>query len=56
MEKDFYNGEEGLNLNQANFKFAIGALNFDNEARNDPRYVKWIARYLSWDNDAGDYV
>ena len=27
VEKDFYNGSEGLNLNQANFRFAIGALN-----------------------------
>ena len=44
VEKDFYNVEEGLNLNQANFRFAISATNFDNEARNDPRYVKWIAR------------
>ena len=25
VENDFYNGLEGLNLNQANFKFAIGA-------------------------------
>ena len=44
VEKDFYNGSEGLNLNQAKFRFAIGAINFvDKEGRNDPRYIKWIA-------------
>ena len=56
VEKDFYNVEEGLNLNQANFRFAIGVMNFDDEAGNDPRYVKWIARYLSWENDDYGYV
>ena len=48
VEKDFYNLEEGLNLNQANFRFAIGAFNYDYEARNDPRYIKWIARLYGW--------
>ena len=43
VEKDFYDPSKGLNLNQANFRFAIGATNFDYEAINDPRYIKWIA-------------
>ena len=44
VEKDFYDQEKGINLNHANFRFALGAVNFDNEAKNDPRYTKWIAR------------
>ena len=44
--KDFYNPSKGLNLNQANFRFAIGATNFSSEAKNDPRYIKWIARLV----------
>ena len=44
MEKDFYDASKGLNLNQANFRFAIGATNYDYEARNDPKYIKWFVR------------
>ena len=44
VEKDFYNIFEGLNLSKTNFRFAIGATNFDYEVKNDPRYIKWIAR------------
>ena len=45
VESDFYDASHGLNLNQANFRFAIGAINkLDYKAKNDPRYVKWIVR------------
>ena len=43
IETDFYDATKGLNLNQANFKLAIGVTNFDDEAKNDLRYIKWIA-------------
>ena len=43
-EKDVYDASKGLNLNQANFRFAIGVTNFDREAKNDPRYIKWVVR------------
>ena len=44
QEYGFYDAEYGLKLNEANFRFAISASRFDGEAKNDPRYVKWIAR------------
>ena len=50
-EKDFYSVTEGLNLNQANFRIAIGATTFSWEVRNDPRYVKWIARLSRYVGD-----
>ena len=50
VEKDFYDASKGLNLNQANFRLALGAINYNNESRNDPRYVKWIAR-LTYNED-----
>ena len=43
-EQDFYDASKGINLNQANFRFAIGAFGIHDGSRNDPRYVKWIAR------------
>ena len=46
VEQDFYDSEKGLNLNQANFRFAIGATNFAHEAKNDPKYVKWLAWFI----------
>ena len=48
QEYGFYDAEYGLKLNEANFRFAIGAKGFDGEAKNDPRYVKWIARVNGW--------
>ena len=48
VESDFYSASNGLNLNQAKFRFAIAAGDFYNEPRNDPRYIKWIARMDSW--------
>ena len=50
MEKDFYDPSKGLNLNQANFRIAIGSTNYDGEAKNDPRYIKWIARLYMWED------
>ena len=46
IESDFYDSEKGLYLNQSNFRLAIGAVNFHNEARNDKRYIKWLARFI----------
>ena len=50
VEKDIYDPSKGLYLNQANFRFAIGATNYDYEARNDPRYIKWLARLYMWED------
>ena len=50
MEKDFYDPSNGLNLNHANFRLAIGATNFAYEAKNDPRYIKWIARLKTYED------
>ena len=50
-EKDFYDKTHGLNLNQQNFRIAIGASNFSWEERSDPKYVKWIARLSTYDAD-----
>ena len=44
MEHGYYGATKGLNLNKANLRFAIGAFNLDREARNDPRYIKWVVR------------
>ena len=48
LEKNFYDANLGLNLNQANFRFAIGvqtsrSLGKVIEAKNDPRFIKWYA-------------
>ena len=47
VEQGYYTATNGLNLNAANFRFAIGVTGYDAVTRNDPRYVKWIARVLS---------
>ena len=53
-EEGFYDAEFGININEANFRFALGAYGFDGEAKNDPRYVKWIAR-VTWVKDGEEY-
>ena len=50
VEQDFYDSSKGLNLNQANFRLAIGATNFKHEAKNDPKYIKWLARFIFHDH------
>ena len=43
--KNFYDGSDKLNLNQANFRFAFTFIGKNNyELKNDPRYVKMMAR------------
>ena len=43
--KNFYDGSDKLNLNQANFRFAFTFIGKNNyELKNDPRYVKIMAR------------
>ena len=43
--EEYYDLTDELNLEEANFRFAIGAKEFyDNKSLNNPRYVKWIAK------------
>ena len=48
VESDYYSASNGLYLDHANFRFAIAVGDYYNEPRNDPKYVKWIARMDSW--------
>ena len=41
-----------MDLDSANFRFAIGAKEYySNESKNDPRYVKWVAKIIGNSND-----
>ena len=51
--EDYYDITDEIDLAEANFRFAIGAKEFySNTSKNDPRYVKWIAKFIG-NSDTG---
>ena len=43
--EEYYDLTDELNLEEANFRFAIGAKElYNNKSLHNPRYVKWIAK------------
>ena len=51
--KDYYDEKDELDLDEANFRFAIGAKEFySNKSLIDPKYVKWVAKIIG-NSDTG---
>ena len=50
IEANYYDNSNGLNFNQANFKFAIGVVGYDGQIKDDPRYVKYYASIVNRKN------
>ena len=50
--KNYYAGEQGLNLNETNFMFAISVVGMlDEVTKYDPRYVKMMAIHYYIDSE-----
>ena len=47
VDENAFTGSEEYNTRDQNFMIAVGANNFFNGERDDPRYSKWVAELVT---------